>query len=525
VIFPYRHPGRLFRVLPTFVPHTVFLDRIQPLARRRELRNNGKAAFHAYRQAEAMVRIANLDFLVPILVPLYSVAGRPARDPIPVLRSLLVMCHLGVSSITQWVYRLEREPILAQLCGLDPRRLPGVGTFYNLFHRLTQSGPSRPVVLRSLQRPKGAKKGKKAPPRRSGTVGRILRRLRRHPPKPPFTVLQSILRHVVGQSAQRGLLGPDLRPAVAIDGSPLVSGADGHGHRICGCKKEDPCTHPLRRYADPGARIGWDSHRNRFFYGRHLSAVVAAHGGHDLPIYLRLFQGGRHDSVAGAVAFIEAEQLYPEGFSRFVGDSAFDAAPIYVYLDERGTDAVIDLNEREVDSQAQAQKTERRRFPRADRKPRERRGRGKRPLAEREGITLDSTGHARCREGHALIKRGSSHAGHYTQWRCPLSTNPDLTCTRPCFYESHAASLPKDPRLQTRIPRGTAAWEAAMDTRTAAERLFSHLKCALGLGNGRHRSDSVWAVHTLIAALAMHIQAWAGVLDADFDRPAAAEAA
>ena len=102
---------------------------------------------------------------------------------------------------------------------------------------------------------------------------------------------------------------------------------------------------------------------NRFFYGRHLSAVVAAHGGRDLPIYLRLFQGGRHDSVAGAVAFIEAEQLYPEGFSRFVGDSAFDAAAMYVYLDERGTDAVVDLNEREVDSQVPAQKTKRRPWP------------------------------------------------------------------------------------------------------------------------------------------------------------------
>ena len=467
---------------PTFVPHTAFLNRIQPLVRRRQLRKNGPAAFRAYRQAEAMVRIANLDFLASITAPLYASSGRPARDPIPVLRSLLVMCHLGVSSITKWRFRLEREPILAQLCGLDPYRLPGVGTFYDLFHRLSQSGPSHPVVIRSLQRPKGVKKGKKAPPRRSGTVGRILHRLRRHPPKPPLPVLQSILRHVVRQSAERGLLGPNLRPAIAVDGSPLVSGADGHGHRVCACKKEDPCTHPLRRYADPGARIGWDSHRNRFFFGRHLSAIVAAQGGHDLPIHLRLFQGSRHDSVAGAVTFIEAEQLYPEGFSQFVGDSAFDAAPMYVYLDERGTAAVIDLNEREVDSdsQVQAQKTQRRRFPRADRKPRERRGRGKRPLAEREGIALDRSGHARCREGHALIKRGSSHAGHYTQWRCPLSTNPNLTCTRPCFYQNHAASLPKDLRLQTRIPRGTAAWEAAMDTRTAAEMVFPQtpLSCA-----------------------------------------------
>ena len=160
--------------------------------------------------------------------------------------------------------------------------------------------------------------------------------------------------------------------------------------------------------------------------------------------------------------------------------------PVYHYLGQHRTDAVIDLNEREIDAHAQPNRAERRRFPRADRKPRQRRGRGKRPLAEREGITLDRTGHARCREGHALIRRGSSHLGLYTQWRCPLSAHPELPCARACFYRCHVASLRRDPRLQTRIPRGTAAWDTAINARTAAERLFSRIKCALGLGNGRH---------------------------------------
>ena len=508
---------------PVFVSHHDFLRQIEPLTKRRELRKNGAAAFHDYRQAEAMVRSANLDFLVPILGGLYAADGRPARDPIPVLRSLIVMCHLGESSITKWVHRLVREPILPRLCGLDPRDLPGVGTFYDLLHRISGSGPSHSVVMRSLQRPKGVKKGKKAPPRRAGTVGRILDRLRRHPPKLPFPHWQAILQDVVLVSRQRGLLGQDPRFAIAVDGSPLVSGANGRGHRVCGCKKEDPCPHLFRRYADPGARVGWDSYRNRYFYGRHLSAIVSTQGGHDLPIYLRLCQGNRHDSVAGTVAFVEAEQLYLDGFSRFVGDSALDALPLYVYLEDHRTAAVIDLNEREVDAQSPSEKPKRRRFPRADRKPRERRGRGKRPLAEREGITLDLTGHARCREGHLLIKRGSSHLGHYTQWRCPLSAHPELPCQRACFYRSHAASLPRDPRLQTKIPRGTAAWHKAMDSRTSAERCFSHL-WALGLGKGRHRSNGIWIAHTVIAAITMHLQAWAGVLDAAFDSKATAPA-
>ena len=509
---------------PAFVPHQQFLRQIQPLSKRRELRRNCKAAFHEYRQAQAMVRSADLDFLGPILAPLYASDGRPARDPIPVLRSYLVMCHLGESSITEWVDRLVREPILARLCGLDPERPPGVGTFYDLLHRISGTGPSHSVVMRSLQKPKGVKKGQKAPPRRSGTVGRVLDRLRRHPPKLPFPHWQTILREVVHVSWERGLLGRDPRFAVAVDGSPLVSGASGRGHRVCGCKKTDPCTHIYRRYADPGARVGWDSYRNCYFYGRHLSAIVGTQGGHDLPIYLRLCQGNRHDSVAGTVAFLEAEQIYPEGFSLFIGDSAFDALAFYIYLAERNTAAVVDLNEREIDTQGQPQ-PKRHRFPRADRRLRERRGRSKRPLAEREGIKLDLTGHARCREGHALIKRGSSHLGLYTQWRCPLSDHPDLPCQRTCFYRDHAASLRRDPRLQTRIPRGSAAWTAAMNTRTASERCFSHLKGALGLARGRHRSDGIWIAHAVIAAITMHVQAWAGVLDAAFEAKAAATAA
>ncbi len=491
---------------PAFESHQAFLRRIQPLTDRHVLRRNGPKAFHLYRQVEAIVRTANLDFLAAILLPLYALAGRPARDPIPLLRSLMVMCHCGESSITQWVYRLAREPILAQLCGID--RLPGVATYYDLFRRIGVTPRTHSVVMRALQRPKGCKKGKKAPPRHPGCVDRILRRLRRHPPRPPFSVWQSILAHIVGQSAQHGLLGPQIRCAVAVDGSPLPSGGNGRGHRVCGCKQQDPCTHPYRRYTDPGARIGWDSYRNRPFYGRHLSAVIATEGGHDLPVYLRLFQGNRHDSVAGAVAFVEAEQLYPQGFARLVADSAFDARPIYSYLDERGTDAVIDLHERDVDTDPRP----RRRFPRADRRPRQRRGNDRRPLAVREGIRLDSHGRARCRAGHLMIPRGSSHHGHYTQWRCPLLDHPELECAHPCFYRTHAASLARDPRLQTRIRRGTPEWEAAMDTRTAAERAFSHLKLALGLERGRHRSDGSWIAHTVLAAIAMHLQAWAGVL-------------
>ena len=79
------------------------------------------------------------------------------------------------------------------------------------------------------------------------------------------------------QSAQRGILGSQTRWAVAVDGSPLPSGGNGRGHRICGCKKEDPCIHRYRSYSDPGARIGWFADR--------ISGLAAVRADHrfDLP--------------------------------------------------------------------------------------------------------------------------------------------------------------------------------------------------------------------------------------------------
>ena len=73
-------PERAVLMYPVFVSHQDFLRQIEPLTKRRALRKNGAAAFHAYRQAEAMVRSANLDFLAPVLLPLYAPDGRGAAQ-------------------------------------------------------------------------------------------------------------------------------------------------------------------------------------------------------------------------------------------------------------------------------------------------------------------------------------------------------------------------------------------------------------------------------------------------------------
>ncbi len=147
---------------------------------------------------------------------------------------------------------LAREPVLP-FCGLDPEHLLRAATVYDLIRRISQSFPSRPVVIRLLRRPKGVEKGKEAhagAPAPSDGSSAAFAAIHADLPSHKQWQAKTIVQH----SIRRGLPGPDARPAVTVDGNPLESGANCRGHSVCAGKKDDPCSHLYRRYADPGAR-------------------------------------------------------------------------------------------------------------------------------------------------------------------------------------------------------------------------------------------------------------------------------
>ncbi|MEQ8189797.1 MAG: hypothetical protein ABRQ39_17650, partial [Candidatus Eremiobacterota bacterium] len=84
----------------------------------------------------------NLDPVAPLLKSLYrnKSGGRPCREPLSMLRSLLLMTLLNEASITGWVTQLKRQKILCILSGFTPGNPPGVATFYSFLDRL-QDGP------------------------------------------------------------------------------------------------------------------------------------------------------------------------------------------------------------------------------------------------------------------------------------------------------------------------------------------------------------------------------------------------
>ena len=65
----------------------------------------------------------------------------------------------------------------------------------------------------------------------------------------------------------------------------------------------------------------------------------------DLPLYLRILDAKRHDSVSAVVALAEFRDLYPQlKVDTFISDSASDNYATYELLDRWGINAVIALN-------------------------------------------------------------------------------------------------------------------------------------------------------------------------------------
>lgn len=188
------------------------------------------------------------------------------------------------------------------------------------------------------KKPKDTKKGQKLS-NRQGVCAKILRAFRRNKGLPskrrPSLILHKIFNAViVSQSVEKGILPQEIH--VAVDGSPFETTSNSYGTRECECRKKGiyrcDCPH---RYSDPYANWGWDSSRNRYFYGRNLYTLTYVNGKYELPVYVRFGQGIRHDAPLSMFATAESIELFHQLNAKvtiWVGDSAHDSYAIYSLL-------------------------------------------------------------------------------------------------------------------------------------------------------------------------------------------------
>jgi hypothetical protein len=437
-----------------------------------------------YEHAISKLYILDLDPLKTLLAPRYSSTGRPSKNQAGIFRSLVLMNDLGCP-LDQWIEKLSKNPVLQLACGLRGR-LPGVASYYDFISRIINLD-EKPRYKKKKRKPSKKLGKEKMPPRHPGIVQRLVdkilcgRRLGRRPER----LLQEIFANVCVQpSIGLGLVPKSL--SVSGDGTCIETGASPYGRKTCGC--EDFLCECPRRFSDPNAAWGWDSHNERYFYGYTGYFISTYNRGEklDLPLYLRIVDAKRHDSISAVVALAEFRDLYPGlGIDTFISDSASDNYATYELLHRWNINAVIALGKSNDGN---------RRFP--------------------AHLSVNGKGVPLCPGGHEMVNWGICDPKRpRLKWRCPRvlgKCGPCDACSV-CSTSDYGRVIYTKPewdlRLFTRVPRGSDRFRQAMKERTAAERVNNRILHHYGLEGSKSRGKKRISFFATIAAFNIHLDA------------------
>ena len=78
------------------------------------------------------LRLLDLDPVMGYLSAFYPPVGRPAKNQVQIIRSLILMALQGFTSLTAWVVELTTDSLLAALIGCTPDSLPPLGSYFDL---------------------------------------------------------------------------------------------------------------------------------------------------------------------------------------------------------------------------------------------------------------------------------------------------------------------------------------------------------------------------------------------------------
>lgn len=494
-------PGRcrLFdwrRFLKPYNPggHSAYQDRV--LAQLRKYYPDAVSSLPASTWA-VMEKFWNLDLsgMDSLMADRYSDFGPAPRLPSDMLRSILLSVEFKVTSYTRWAADLKENHLHAILSGFPVGDTPGVGTFYDFLSRLWLSDKnnlSDPVHPPKEKPKKPEKKGEKAPPVEKVTVKDLLEQFELHPPKDmaPCKRLYEIFKVLfLNQSVNNGLIDL-LNLSLAGDGTPVYTAAQERKKRTCSCLKNGirDCRCD-RAYSQPDCNIGWDSHRECYYFGYDLYMLTASDSEKDLPVFPFLGPASRHDSIGFLYNWFSMKQSLPEAnVTKLLLDSAHDAMPYYEYCRGHGIVPFIDLNA----------------------------GRGRPPVYKND-FTINDDGVPVCREGHAMRRDGTESAKGRTKFKCPkisfAGDSVTCICDNPCSDAKYGRTvhlvMKDNPRLFNDPPRSSKEWKMIYNARTSAERCNKREKVDYKLEDGRYRSSKMWYCRLFAIMMCQHLDAWA----------------
>lgn len=427
----------------------------------------------------------NLDPVIPVLEKMYCpIKYSKPRDPVCMLRSLLLMTVLKVPGITAWVSRIRAFAPFAVLAGFDPDDTPGIGTHYDFNNRIINSpyrktspqqiprsrfnaGPHR----RSLEDEKQAKKDNQDP--HQSKAEKLKNELLEHAgnPRPDDfqKFLEDLLIHVgILPSVKDGLITGLEKLTVSGDGSILETAASPRGKPACGCRKEGifKCDHP-RDYTSHTAQWCYDAAHDIFKFGDRYYHLVVTQNGHDFPL-LTIMPGGNESdytlSLTACDRFLKAvrENAVNMDVTEFIGDGHHDSYAHYDYFSKKGIVPFIPLSENSKNA-----------FPQ---------------LAGHPGGRFDKDGTPLCPAGipmrhHLYNKRRQTHVFSCPAKRCThrsgesvyVMHNDDCPLKQDCKPESSLGPFvylksENDPRLFPPVPRNSRKFKQVMNQRSASER-------------------------------------------------------
>ncbi len=286
------------------IPHAQYAETLCSQLTR-WLKRRSRALQEDTLQAALVLLRIDLDPVAPLLALLYcpTPRGRKPYDPICLLRALLLMLLLKMTSLPKFAEKLKATPRLAAIAGFPRGETPSASCFYDFLDKLEdgpytkpcpatcQHAPVKPSALRKGKHRRNLKSEKQQrqqdAKRTVAEHDSVTQKLRtdlqatadQTRPKDLQQRLEDLLMQLaITPSAQRGLLGDVTKLAVCGDGTSLVTAASPHGTPTCSCRKSGvylrsdfrnkyrcECD---RYYTDPNADWGYDSYRDCYYFPR-----------------------------------------------------------------------------------------------------------------------------------------------------------------------------------------------------------------------------------------------------------------
>jgi len=452
----------------------------------------------SYQKSLDKLLFLDLDPLHSALIPYYSSTGRPATLQPEIFRSFILMMDLGFTSIKKWNAYLRSDALLALLIGCNLTHLPSIGSYYDFMSRLwlrnsDAEKESRKYLYRYNfnRRPKKGKlkKGQKLPSRKPGIVKKIATFAKSDRSFSSFERLLQEIFTLLGilPSVESGLIVSDSL-AVAGDGTCLPIPSSSYGIKVCSCKEEGiwncKCN---RHFSDPDARFGWDSSKEIWFYGHaiYLLSCYSKQYHTDLPLYFRILNANRHDSVSGIVALSEYRELCKDlPIEKIILDSAHDNYPTYDLCKEWNIIPFIDLNPGNNGN-----------------------------LIYPGSVSVNDKGVPICAGGHTMVSWGYCKGGNRYKWRCPLACGKIEACSskKECSPSEYGRVIytksSDDIRMFPPVPRGTKAFKDTFKIRTCSERINNRILNDYNLEHMKIRGKKRYSFFAMLACLQIHLDA------------------